>query len=204
MDIWLAQRRRRQCRGLRARRGLTCGAIAAIWNSLGTPKGGGWVRPDVPELPETKGAICVSTVSIVGGYWPNRIPAGRIRAIPAVADVTGGSRWGSVADAADGADGTCPSCTYSDHPAPGPAFPTERNLDAQAPQERLRATQATSERAGICGPTDTARGMPLMLRSAPARRRSAALPVQELRSATISRTQAATGEGSCGGFARCQ
>jgi hypothetical protein len=86
---------------------------------------------------------------------PDVAALSQVAAIAAIS-VTGGSRWRSVPDAADGADGTFPSCTYSDHPAPGPVFPTERNLDAQAPQERLRATQATSERAGICGPTDTA------------------------------------------------
>jgi hypothetical protein len=32
------------------------------------------------------------------------------------------------------------------------AFATERNVDAQRAQERLRATQAASERAGIFGP----------------------------------------------------
>src|SRR5262245_45024192 len=145
-------------------------AIAAISNSLRTPKGGGWVRPDVPELPETKGGICVST-SVVGGYLPDRIPAGRIRAKPAVADVTGGSRWRAVSDAADGADGTCASCTYSDHPAPGPAFPTEGNVDAQYPQERLRPTEAASKRAGIFGSAGTVPQVPSMLRPAPARRR---------------------------------
>jgi hypothetical protein len=32
-------------------------------------RGGGWGRPYVhSELPEKKGGICVSTVSIVGGY----------------------------------------------------------------------------------------------------------------------------------------
>jgi hypothetical protein len=36
-------------------------------------------------------------------------------------------------------------------PAPGPAFTAERNVDAQCPQERLRATQAASKRAGILG-----------------------------------------------------
>jgi hypothetical protein len=35
------------------------------------------------------------------------------------------------------------------------AFATECNLDAQGPQERLRATQAASEHAGIFGPAGT-------------------------------------------------
>ena len=41
---------------------------------------------------------------------------------------------------------------YPNDPASGPAFPAEGNVDAQCPQERLRATQAASKRAGIFGP----------------------------------------------------
>jgi hypothetical protein len=60
-----------------------------------------------------------------------------------------------VADAADGADDIFMNCTYPDDPATGSAFATERNLDAHCPQERLRPTQAASERAGIFGPAGT-------------------------------------------------
>ena len=62
--------------------------------------------------------------------------------------MTGRSRGRLVADAADGADDIFLSCTY---PASGPAFPAEGNVDAQCPQEHLRATQAASEGAGIFG-----------------------------------------------------
>jgi hypothetical protein len=61
-----------------------------------------------------------------------------------------------VADDADGADGILLNCTYPNDPASSSAFTTERNLDAQAPQERLRATQTASERARIFGPVGTA------------------------------------------------
>src|SRR5215510_13687716 len=57
-----------------------------------------------------------------------------------------------VADAADGTDGIFLRCTYPNDPASGPAFPAEGNVDAQCPQERLRAAQAASECAGIFGP----------------------------------------------------
>jgi len=57
-----------------------------------------------------------------------------------------------VADAADGADGIVAKSTNPDDPVSGSAFTIERNVDAQCPQERLRATQAASERAGIFGP----------------------------------------------------
>jgi hypothetical protein len=76
------------------------------------------------------------TVSIVGGC--------RI-----IADVTGRSRL--VADAADGADGIFPSCTQPDDPIASSAFTTERDLNTQHPHERLRATEAARERAGIFG-----------------------------------------------------
>jgi hypothetical protein len=35
---------------------------------------------------------------------------------------------GLIADAADGADGTCPRCTYSDHRAPGPGRAPRRQF----------------------------------------------------------------------------
>src|SRR5262245_9736728 len=57
-----------------------------------------------------------------------------------------------VADGADGADGIFERSMYRDDPGADTAFPTERNLDAQYPQEGLRATQAASERAGVFGP----------------------------------------------------
>jgi hypothetical protein len=52
-----------------------------------------------------------------------------------------------VTDAADGADGS----THSDDPASGSAFTTERNVDAQCPQEGLRATQAATAGTGFLG-----------------------------------------------------
>jgi hypothetical protein len=61
-----------------------------------------------------------------------------------------------VADDADGADGILLNCTYPNDPASTPAFPTEDNVDAQYPQERLRPAEAASERAGIFGPVGTA------------------------------------------------
>jgi hypothetical protein len=44
-----------------------------------------------------------------------------------------------AADDADGADGVCDRRMHSDDPASGAAFTTEGYLDAQGPQERLRA-----------------------------------------------------------------
>jgi hypothetical protein len=55
-----------------------------------------------------------------------------------------------VADVADDSSG------YPDNPVSRSTFTTERNLDAQGSQERLRATQTASERARIFGPVGTA------------------------------------------------
>src|SRR5262249_46870491 len=99
--------------------------------------------PIVTTVLTVKAGICVSTVSIVsacGTGRPHRVPADRARVV--VANVTGQSRCRLVADAADGTDGIFLSCSYPNDPASGPAFPT---VDAQCPQERLRATQAASE-----------------------------------------------------------
>ena len=46
-----------------------------------------------------------------------------------------------VADAADGADGIVAKSTHPDDSVSGSAFTTERNVDAQGPQERLRAAR---------------------------------------------------------------
>ena len=152
------------------------------------------------RLPVLKGGFCVSTVSIVCGrapgsmavvagciYWTRRRLA-RPRVVIVIAD---------DADGADGADGIFDRRTHPDHPASGSAFTTEGNFDAQRPKERLRATQAAGERAGIFWPAGAAPSRCRHCRrSAPARRRSEALPVHELRSAMISRTQAATGSAS--------
>src|SRR5207245_8744564 len=58
-------------------------------------------------------------------------------------------------DAADGpygADAIFGSSTHPDDPVSSSAFATERNLDAQYPQERLRPTQSAGQRAGVLGP----------------------------------------------------
>jgi hypothetical protein len=49
-------------------------------------------------------------------------------------------------DAADGADGMFGSSTHPDDPVSSSAFTAERNVDAEYPQERLRATQAANQR----------------------------------------------------------
>jgi hypothetical protein len=41
-----------------------------------------------------------------------------------------------------------------DHPASGVTFTTEANLDAQGPEEALRAPQAAGECPGILGPAN--------------------------------------------------
>jgi hypothetical protein len=56
-------------------------------------------------------------------------PADKVRR-PAVLQRLAAGRDGLIADAADGADGTFPSSMYSDHLAPGPAFP-KSNVDAR-------------------------------------------------------------------------
>ena len=113
-------------------------------------------RPDSP-----KGGLCVSTVSIVSsrdGGLPDRARADQIGAIVVAADVIGWlrRRWSCpesmFAGAADGADGMCQCRMHPDDPASSAAFPTEGNLYTQRPQERLRATQAAGERAGMFGP----------------------------------------------------
>jgi len=101
-----------------------------------------------------------------------------------------------VAHAADGADGVCERRVHPDDPGSGAAFTTEGHLDAGGPQEGLRPAQTAGERRGFLGQPAPYLEMPSLLRSAPARRRSAALPIHELRSAMISRTQAATGSAS--------
>jgi hypothetical protein len=90
-----------------------------------------------------KAGICVSIVSIVSG---------RDTGWRASSWQTSPERGRLVADAADGTDDIFLSCTYPNGPASGPAFPAKGNVDAQCPQERLRATQAASEYAGIFGP----------------------------------------------------
>ncbi len=75
---------------------------------------------------------------------PQTSPAGRGGVRPDLGSI--------IADAADGADGIFESPTYPDDPGAGVAFMAKRNVDAQSPQERLRVTQAASERAGIFGP----------------------------------------------------
>jgi hypothetical protein len=127
-----------------------------------------------------KAGICVSTVSIVGGC-----------------------DTGQVADGADGTDGIFLSCSYPNDPASGPAFPAEGNVDAQCPQERLRATQAASECAGIFGPQcarSKGRGCSGGRRPA---KSSAALPIHQLRSAMMSRARAATGSASMARLRPC-
>jgi hypothetical protein len=95
---------------------------------------------------ETKGRICVSTVSIVCGRdsgLPDRRCGPQIMAIGAT-DVTG---WLSRrALAAHAAAGILEYAMYPDDPGSGGAFTSEGNLDAERPQERLRAPQAAGQR----------------------------------------------------------
>jgi hypothetical protein len=60
-----------------------------------------------------------------------------------------------AADGADGADGIFKRPPYRNNPVSCSAFTTECNLDAQDPQEGLRATQPASEGARIFGPAGT-------------------------------------------------
>ena len=55
-----------------------------------------------------------------------------------------------VADAADGADGVC-GRMHPDDPASGVALTTKGYVDAQGPQERLRAPQPAGQGPGIFG-----------------------------------------------------
>src|SRR3989442_1280016 len=100
-----------------------------------------------------------------------------------------------VADAADGADGVFSRRMHLDDPASGAAFTTEGNLDAVRRDVCGRRRRPASAR-GLLGHPVPALEMPPLLQSLPARRRSAALPVHELRSAMSSRTLAATGSAS--------
>jgi hypothetical protein len=83
---------------------------------------------------------------------------------------------------------------YPDYSASCSAFTTEGNVDAERPKKRLRPTQVAGEGAGIFGPADAV--VCVTGPFAAGRRRSAALPVQELRSLMNSRTRAATGSAS--------
>src|SRR5260370_25183662 len=107
-----------------------------------------------------KGGVCVSTVSIVCGHdggLPHRPRADQIGAMGVVAEVIGRLRRRSiVADAAEGADGILEPRMHSDDPAASAALTTEGDVDAQRPQEGLRAPEAAGERAGIFGPAGAA------------------------------------------------
>jgi hypothetical protein len=152
--------------------------------------------------------VCVSTVSIVSacrrtcpteqlaGQWAGSCP--RKRQI----SIAGGfcSEPGSGnADGTDGADGT------------GGTFECARILMILLPSRppRLNVMLMPKTRRKLCarrrrpaiargfwGQPVLSLNIPSTPRSAPARKRSAALPIHELRSAMISRTQAATGSAS--------
>jgi hypothetical protein len=90
-------------------------------------------------------ASAPSASSAAAGTCPIRSPAHQVRATVVLAYVP--SRQGSrLEDAADGADGIFGSSVYPDDPVSNPAFATERNLDAQYPQERLRAVGSARRR----------------------------------------------------------
>ena len=102
--------------------------------------------------------VCVSTVSIVGGREGDLL-AGTRRPNGTTSQTAWGAGGGDgpdsgsmVADAADRGDGVFERCTHPDDPASGAALTSEGDVDAQYPQERLGATQAAGERAGIFGP----------------------------------------------------
>ena len=88
-------------------------------------------------------------------------------------------------------------------PASGPAFPAEGNVDAQCSQERLRATQAASECAGIFGPASALTQEVVAAAVGAGPQKMAALPVDELRSAMISRTRVGPSIGRAGATREC-
>jgi hypothetical protein len=96
-------------------------------------------------------------------------------------------------DDADGADGIFSTRAHPDHSRPCPAFSSERDLDAQRREKRLRPPQSTGERPRIF-----AHAVPISSRAlcAHKRKRSDALPVHMARSTMIARTQVATGSAS--------
>src|SRR5215467_1027441 len=59
-----------------------------------------------------------------------------------------------AADGTDGADSLIETRTYRDDSISGSTFTTKRNLYANGPQERMRATQAAGEGARIFRPAD--------------------------------------------------
>jgi hypothetical protein len=108
-----------------------------------------------------KAGICVSTVSTVCAvtdtcpeveHGPSPYQTGLS---PVVAGRCGAACTDPravvphAADDADGADAIFGNSTHPDNPVS--SFATESNLDAQCPQEGLRATQAARQRAGILG-----------------------------------------------------
>jgi hypothetical protein len=100
------------------------------------------------------GCLTKRFAQIAGTGRPNRVDT-VVAGSPADGRGHRLDRGSIAADAANGADGIFESPAYPDDPAAGMAFTTERNVDAQSPQERLRATQAASEHAGIFGPACT-------------------------------------------------
>jgi hypothetical protein len=98
-------------------------------------------------------ASAPSASSAAAGTCPIRSPADQVRATVVLAYVPSRQGW-RLEDAADGADGIFGSSVYPDDPVSNPAFATERNLDAQYPQERLRAAGSARRRqlARFLGP----------------------------------------------------
>ena len=101
-----------------------------------------------------------------------------------------------VADGADGADGMFESACILMILLP--ARPSRLNVMSMPRTRRnvCARRRRPASALGFLGQPVLSLEMPPPLRSAPARRRSAALPVHELRSVMISRTQAATGSAS--------
>jgi hypothetical protein len=93
-------------------------------------------------------ASAPSASSAAAGTCPIRSPADQVRATVVLAYVPSRQGWRleDAADGADGADGIFGSSVYPDDPVSNPAFATERNLDAQYPQERLRAVGSARRR----------------------------------------------------------
>jgi len=81
------------------------------------------------------------------------------------------------------ADGVSDGRMYPDDPVSGMAFTTEGDLDTQVPRKVCARRKRPASARGLLGQPVPALEAPPLLRSAPTRRRSAALPVHELRSA---------------------
>jgi hypothetical protein len=81
-----------------------------------------------------------------------------------------------LADGTDDADGLFATRPYANDPITGSTLTTKRNVDADRPKERLRATQSAGKNARISGPVGAVTALARPLNADPQKIGSAARP----------------------------